>query len=456
MKTIRFTRQQYDALRGHLFRGTGNEEAAFLVAGSSRHGSDIELYVREVVPVPPGGLLSQGPCHLDIDPDFMAPIIKRCRIAGLSLIDVHSHPGSGPVGFSGIDDGGDARLLPAIKRRVPGRDHASLVLNVSSIDGRMWLGDAAEPAPIDRMVIVGQPIEVIDLSSGGRDAGGSLSPYQRQVLMFGEEGQRLIGSTAVAIIGCGGLGSMIIQKLAHLGVGRLIPVDHDFIDETNLSRIVGATPEDLGLPKVGVARRHALSINPGMVVDAMERSVMDEEVALRLLAADILVCGTDTVASRMVLNRLAYQYVRPLVDCGIDIKVTPAGKAKVLGRVMTTLPGGPCLSCAGVVDPDTVAAELAQAGENAGYVQGERMPDPSVVTLNGVVASLAATEVLDLIVGFKDADCAGPDLTYYGHKGFVASQPIRRVRRCVTCSEALGAGDALRLPCPGQPLLNTR
>lgn len=445
MKTIRITRRDHNVLKNHLFNGSGNEEAALLVAGSSIHGGDRELLVREVIPVPSEGLLYQGPCRLGIAPDFMMPVIKRCRCKGLSLIDVHSHPGSGSVGFSGVDDAGDSRLLPKIQQRIPGRDHASIVMNRDSAVARLWRAGEAGPEAVDRIVVVGQPLEEICGMLAVRRELETLTPYARQVLMFGEEGQRLLGQVTVGVVGCGGLGSMLVQQFAHLGIGGTILIDHDYVDETNISRTVGSTAADIGLLKVEVARRHALNINPGMTVEAIPGTVLNEDTALRLLAADIIVCGTDTVASRMILNRLASQYLRPLVDCGIDIKVLPSGKAKVLGRVMTVLPDGPCLSCAGIIDPTAVADELADTALNAGYVQG--VPAPSVITLNGVVASLAATEVMDLVVGFKDEGCSGSHLSYCGHKGTIQSGRMRRITKCRTCREIRAAGDGYRLPC---------
>lgn len=450
MNSIRISRRDYESLRAHLFRGTGNEEAAFLIAGCSDRGGAIDLLVREVIPVPVDGLLSQGPGHLDIDPDFMMPIIKRCRLENLSLIDVHSHPGGGSVGFSAIDDAGDSRLLPKIQQRVPDRHHASLVLNRNSINARLWRRESGGPEQVDRVVVVGQPLEVFDLTTACRRDVQDTSTYDRQILMFGQEGQRLLRSMTVAVVGCGGTGSLMVQHLSRLGVGYLILVDHDLIERSNCSRVVGATEDDVlaHRAKVEIAEREARKTNAAMCIDAIQDTVLNPRVAMRLLDADIIVCCTDTVASRMVLNRIAFQYLRPLVDCGIDIRVTSTGRAKVLGRVTTVTPDGACLSCLGVVDPDAVADELADPDMRAGYVDQADIPDPSVITLNGVVSSLAATEVLDLVVGFRDQECTGGQIVYYGHKAVVETADGSGSERCSVCAAVRAAGDHYPLPCP--------
>lgn len=432
---VRITRQDYERVWNHLFRGTGNEEAAFLLAGSAEADGDVELLVQEVIPVPPGGFLSQGPAHLDIDPDFMSPIIKRCRLEGRSLIDVHSHPGAGPVGFSGVDDHGDGRLLPKIQYRVPGRHHASMVMNAVHLDARIWKANARRPERIDRVVIVGQPLEVIALTPySGRDV--DLSLYDRQIRVFGVAGQQNIGETTIAVVGCGGLGALVAQHLVHHGAGKLILVDRDDIEESNRPRVVGSRPSDVpaAMPKVEIARRAANDANPQVAVTALRASVLDEAVLAQLLAAEIVVCCTDTLESRAALNRFAFQHLRPLVDCGTDVRVTGTGRAKVLGRVMVVTPDGPCLSCVGVLDRNAMDAE--ESG-NA------RPPAPALMAWNGVVASFAALEVLNLLTGVKDPACQGTWTEYQGHKGITQLRPMTTERECAEC-RAIRATGTLR------------
>lgn len=64
--------------------------------------------------------------------------------------------------------------------------------------------------------------------------------------MFGARGQAVLREMAVAVVGAGGGGSLLVQMLGHLGIGRIVVIDYDVVDETNLSRIVGAGPGDVG------------------------------------------------------------------------------------------------------------------------------------------------------------------------------------------------------------------
>lgn len=88
--------------------------------------------------------------------------------------------------------------------------------------------------------------------------------YDRNVRLFGEEGQRKLLSTRVVIAGAGGLGSPSAQHLALLGVGKIALIDDDELDETNRNRFVGARHNDPvpGSSKVALAARLIKEINP--------------------------------------------------------------------------------------------------------------------------------------------------------------------------------------------------
>ena len=92
----------------------------------------------------------------------------------------------------------------------------------------------------------------------------------RQELAFGTEGQAKLRITKVGVIGLGGLGSQVVQQLAHLGVRQYVLVDADKMQDVNLNRIVGTTPEDIGTFKVRIAERE------------ISRTTDDEEADIRV------------------------------------------------------------------------------------------------------------------------------------------------------------------------------
>ena len=121
MNRIKFIRAAYIGLRSHLLRGrNADEEAAFLICGVARQQHGTDLLVREVIPVPQEALLSQHGAGLEIDPVFIAAVLKTAKAASYSIVLCHSHPFSvGSVGFSGIDDRGERELFPRFMDHIP-------------------------------------------------------------------------------------------------------------------------------------------------------------------------------------------------------------------------------------------------------------------------------------------------------------------------------------------------
>lgn len=88
--------------------------------------------------------------------------------------------------------------------------------------------------------------------------------YQRNYKSLSVEDQAKLGNSTVAIVGCGGLGGSLAEEFAHLGVGKLILVDGDRIEESNLNRQLFATEHNLGQPKVEAARDRLQAVNSGV------------------------------------------------------------------------------------------------------------------------------------------------------------------------------------------------
>jgi molybdopterin/thiamine biosynthesis adenylyltransferase len=248
--------------------------------------------------------------------------------------------------------------------------------------------------------------------------------HDRQIRAFGRDGQRRLRATTAAVVGAGGIGSLIVQGLAHMGIGRLIVVDPDLIETTNLNRLAGATPDDArhGTPKAEAAARTARRIDPRIPVQAMTESILDTEVWLALRCADLVFGAVDGHAPRWALNTLAVQYARAYVDTGAEITRSPGRPLDVSGHVATVTPPGPCLLCLSGYDPAAASTELdpalTTAKRNAGYLRDDPgEPTPSVIFLNQAIASVALGEALNLVAGWHRPrpytliDLSGPALT---------------------------------------------
>ena len=164
--------------------------------------------------------------------------------------------------------------------------------------------------------------------------------YERQLRVFGEDGQAAIGRTCVGIVGCGGLGTNVATALAVAGVGGFVLMDPDVPEESNLNRqyvfCAHVGPGKSPSPKAEILADWIETRNPDAHVTAHAvRFSKDTEDLLS--ECDVLVDCLDSVGGRMDLNRYSVESGKPLVHGGID---------GFVGEVAICIPGaGPCLRC---------------------------------------------------------------------------------------------------------------
>lgn len=456
-KIITITQSNYNKLRKHLLRGIhADEEAAVLLAGTSETTEKIELLVRDVHEVPDSYLLTKGKAGLIINPDFLSIHIKKCRHKNLSFILAHSHPfNSNFVHFSSIDDYGEMQLFPKIKKRAPNGNHAALVLGQNCINARVWLKDENHSIKIDEFKLVSDRIEKIKIDSNDSTYEGNNidDVYSRQVLAFTEKGQKKLEAVNVGVVGMGGIGSQVFQQLVHIGVKKFILIDYDIIEKSNLARVVGSTFEDVkkGLLKVDIMERLGKFINNNISVICVAGDVNHKSVAKRLRDVDVIFCCTDNMSSRMVINRMAHQYLIPVLDIGVDIQPTEDGKIrKIGGHIVLISPDDYCLDCLGFIDHTLLSYELANKEKRISnpYIQGSKNEyAPSVISLNGALASMAVTEFIHFTTGCMDRKSEKRYQVYDGINGLFRLIQRKRINGCTVCKEVLALGDLIELPC---------
>lgn len=434
------------SIRDDLLSTPHLERAGVGFAGRRDDASGPKLLLRDWAPVSRDEYLVQLGYHLEVSPVFWARASKRARETGESLIILHSHPrdGSKPK-FSPSDDGGEVTLIPKIWAR------AEVPVGAVVVSPGGHRGRVSYPGK--------QSNESLELREPGEvdgEIGDSDHRFDRQVYALGTEGQSKLAAMHVGIVGAGGLGSHVVQQLVHLGIGRITVIDPDRVSVTNLSRLVGASRWDArrGRRKTQVARRLAARVGGPTRIESIDLSVLDGEVAGQLLSCDVVFGCTDNQLSRVLLNLVAYQYYVPVVDLGTEIQASGA----MGGRVSWLAPGSPCLWCARILDPERVRVEqlpnaTLKAELERGYVEGLSEPAPSVVSINGVVASLGVTELLARATGFAGNESRSNLLLYRLSDGVVRRAALEPHAMCAVCSSsgALGAGDLATAPWGGPP-----
>ena len=130
----------------------------------------------------------------------------------------------------------------------------------------------------------------------------------RHVQAFGEGTFRALRGLRIAVIGCSGTGSVVVEMLARLGVGCLVLVDPERVEEKNLNRIVNAFERHRGWFKVDVMREFVEGVGTGTDVKTFATDLSDPQAIGSIAGCDLVFGCMDSADSRQLLNRIATFY----------------------------------------------------------------------------------------------------------------------------------------------------
>jgi molybdopterin-synthase adenylyltransferase len=432
MSRLVLTSDFLSTLRGNLL--SHEDETCAVLFGRSVEiaGKLARIVVRESDLPQSNAYSERSPVRAQLRPEFVAEVAQRARRNKESVIFVHTHPF--PLNsFSEVDDAGEAELAAFLRQRIPDVAHAALLFTPEVSIARELGTDRSL-----RVTGVGERV------SWSNNTARTSAParYDRQIRTFGAAGQKILESLRVGIVGLGGTGSAVLQQLAHLGVRDFMCIDPDTIEESNLNRLFGATPQDVGRTKVALAGDQASRINPSVKIEAVCDSTLKASVARSLAQTDFVFCCTDSHGSRAVLNQLAYQYLVPMIDMGVVIAAPDGKVTHVAGRTQMLAPGLACLTCGNLLDSEQVRRDLLTDFERRAdpYILGDPEPAPAVISLNSTMASLAVTMFLNAVVGIPGS---ARFLNYNAMTGICRPAICTPHPSCVVCSfrGALARGD---------------
>lgn len=436
----------HERLVSHLFPGDNDEHGAILRAGVVRSGNGIRLLIRHVEPAHFGTDYIRGQYgYRALHPRFIHREIMRCRDAGLAYLAVHNHGSDRHVDFSRIDLESHERGYPALLDIGKGVPVGALVYGHRSVAADVWMPDGTRLS-LGTYRVVGRTINRL-YSKPHRETAAD-TEHDRQIRMFGTAGQHLLKSSKVAVVGLGGVGSLVAEYLARLGVGEVLLIDPDPIETTNLSRVVGATRVDVetGLLKTQIAVRHARELARDVVLRPVARDVATTTVACELRDCDFIFLAADSMRARLIVNALAHQYLIPVVQMGAKVRPSTAGGLEdAMSAVRHIRPGLGCLWCNGFIDPTLLAIEAKSDAERKDQAYGIHEPDPSVITMNAVAAAHAVNDFLFDFLELR-SDSANPYRHIHFLRDSIQDVVPRSDPHCPECVRRLALGDALELP----------
>ena len=199
--------------------------------------------------------------------------------------------------------------------------------------------------------------------------------YLRNHDAISESEQAILATKRVLVVGCGGLGGMVIECLARIGVGHLRVVDGDVFEESNLNRQLLSSTMNLGRPKVLAAQQRIMAVNPLVEVDAVQADLAAENAMELLAGCDVAVDCLDNIPARLVLQQAAKV---------AGVTVVHGAVAGWLGRICVIQPGEDLLS---LLYPNPEEA------------QGEERQRGTLSFTAALTASWQAAETVKLLLG---------------------------------------------------------
>ena len=201
---------------------------------------------------------------------------------------------------------------------------------------------------------------------------------------IGEEGQTKLSKSCVGVIGAGGLGSPVIQYLTSFGIGKIIIIDDDEVEKTNLNRQVIHNTTTIGIPKAESAKKAAELLNPTItIISHVIR--LDETNGKELLKeCNLLMDCCDNHTTRYVISKLGVELGIPIVTGSV---VRWEGHVTVLNYK-----GGPCYKC---LYPEMPSQTLNATAKSVGVVGPICGVIGSVQTLEAVKILLDKGEILN-------------------------------------------------------------
>jgi hypothetical protein len=224
-------------------------------------------------------------------------------------------------------------------------------------------------------------------------------------------------------------------------------IDSEELDLTNGNRYIGAYYYDAipGSRKVILGARMARSIDPSIDVTTIDDSFVSEAGFAALRTSDLIFGCVDREGARLLLTEFSSAYAKPYIDLATD--VTSDQPPEYGGRVMVSIAGDGCLVCYDQLDIEEAQKELSGpegAKQRAAIYGVDKIllggTGPSVVSINGLIASLGVTELMVLVTGLREP---APLQTYRGRaKRFSVPAPLEYPKPdCYYCKGLYGSAD---------------
>lgn len=224
--------------------------------------------------------------------------------------------------------------------------------------------------------------------------------------------QELLHNSTVMVVGAGAIGNELIKNLALLGIGKILVVDMDIIEQTNLTRSILYRMSDVGKYKAEAAAEKAMEINPDVTAVPLKINIVTDIGLGVFRQMDVVLGGLDNREARLAINQFSYKVNKPWIDGAIEV---------LNGFARVFVPPGPCYECT-MTETDW---KLINKRKSCALLTHEQMLEgktPTTPTSSSIIAGVQVQEMLKLLHNDRNLPTlAGKGYVFNGltHDSFV-------------------------------------
>lgn len=478
---LRIAAPVWDKLKGfHLAEGKHHESLSYVWARCEVVDGE------HIVLAPPDAplfcfaddcLLRQTWGQVTLRPDVLNGMLAQFANAGLynCLINVHDHWFAARGEFSAVDDADDLRFdtylrerfEPMLARR-PDIGPSRPIFNLSVVIGQ----ETSSARLVDKRqaglpFLLADHIGLLDRHLRAEpvalpNASDEPDPdpmLDRQTAFISPDAQSALAKWRIALVGCGGLGTVVAESLLRAGARDLTLIDHDRIEASNLNRWQGGTPADVGKTKARVLARRLARMAPDARIEYLCRGLDHPSAAAAVARSDVVIGLLDNDAARWQLSHVAIHYMVSYFDAGVVINPPPM--VDFQGRYFAVLPGvTACTECKPnltLMDRNAVIEAWAHpttvtARRVAGYALGApEMSTPSAYALNQRLGGLVVQEMMNHLNAWRPMATVVRESWRTGsfQRCDTDNYRERPSADCPVCSLRIGRGSAIPMPRQG-------
>ena len=230
--------------------------------------------------------------------------------------------------------------------------------------------------------------------------------------------QELLHNSTVMVVGAGAIGNELIKNLALLGVGKIVIVDMDKIEQTNLTRSILYRMSDVGKYKSQAAAEAAMEINPDVKAICLNQNIVTDIGLGVFRSTDIVLGGLDNREARLAINQSCYKVNKPWIDGAIEV---------LNGFARVFVPPGPCYECT-MTETDW---KLINKRKSCALLTHDEMLEgktPTTPTSSSIIAGVQVQEMLKLLHNDRNLPTlAGKGYVFNGltHDSFVVEYQLK-------------------------------